>query len=183
MATLRTSGILVLIAVNLHLVGCGSGGVDGSAANAVTINELQSSNSVTIADPADGSYNDWFELYNSTDKDVDLTGYNLSDDSTNLKKFSFTTDAVVPAKGYLLMWADGTAEVTQGPLHVGFKLSATNGDRVIFSDPEGNVVDDVKIAVPPAADMAYERFPDGTGDFTWCSVPTPNATNGASCGK
>ena len=39
----------------------------------VVINELMAANSRTLADPQ-GDYDDWIELHNITDQDVDLTG-------------------------------------------------------------------------------------------------------------
>lgn len=175
-----TLGSLVLA---MLAAACSSGGSSGSSTTEVTINELQPSNTVTIADPADAKYNDWLEIYNSSDKEFDLAGYFLTDDSSDLKKFTFTTNAAVPAKGFLIVWADGVDQVTQGPLHAGFKLSASAGDRVILSDPDGYVVDDVPFTIPTVAESAYGRFPDGTGEFAWCSAPTPGTTNGAACAK
>jgi hypothetical protein len=162
--------------------GCGSEGSTGSDTDSVMvrINELQPSNQSTITDENDEA-DDWIELHNGGDADVDLSGYFLTDDSAELEKFTFTTEAIVPAGGRLLVWADGADQVTQGPLHVGFKLSASGGDRVMLTNPDGYVVDQITFDIPPGEQYSYARFPDGTGEFAWCAKATPKAANGSAC--
>jgi hypothetical protein len=169
------------LAFSLLPVACGSES-SGGADCPVRINEVQSSNTI-YKDPADDKAPDWIELYNTGTDSIDLNGYYLTDDSTALKKFKFTTDAVIAAGEVLQVWADGSTETSQGVLHVGFKLSATDGDRVIFTNPEGYIVDQVEFTVPPAQDYSFARFPDGTGDFAWCASATFNAVNGNACSK
>jgi hypothetical protein len=176
-----TVGVCAVLAVSLLSVACGSE-ANKSSDNPIRINELQSSNTV-FTDPADGKAPDWIELYNLSDEPVDLAGYFLTDDSAALNKFTFTTDAVIAGGGVLQLWADGADQVSQGPLHVGFKLSATDGDRIILLDSDSFIVDQVEFSAPPAQDQSYARFPDGTGDFAWCSAATFNALNGNACAK
>jgi hypothetical protein len=175
------AGIFSVLMVGL-LSGCGSDGSKGSDSDSISvrINELQPSNQTTITDENDEA-DDWIEFYNTGDTDVDLAGYFLSDDSADLEKFTFTTNAVVPAGGVLLVWADGVDQTTQGPLHVGFKLSASGGDRVMLTSPDGYVVDQITFDIPPGAQYSYGRFPDGTGEFEWCATATPKAANGNAC--
>ena len=47
-------------------------------AQQIFINEIMSSNGVTIPDE-DGDYSDWIEIYNDESTAVDLSGYGLSD--------------------------------------------------------------------------------------------------------
>jgi hypothetical protein len=176
-----TVGVCAVLAFSLLSVACGSE-TNKSSENPIRINELQSSNTV-FTDPADGKAPDWIELYNGGDEPVDLAGYFLTDDSADLNKFTFTTDAVIAGKGVLQLWADGADQVSQGALHVGFKLSATEGDRVILLDPDSFIVDQVEFSAPPTQDQSYARFPDGTGDFAWCSKATFNKVNGNACGS
>jgi hypothetical protein len=124
---------------------------------------------------------DWIEFYNTGKEDVDLAGYYLTDDSTNLKKFAFTTDAVVKAGGTLVVWAAGSSNTGRGALHAGFKLSATKDNLVTLSDPNGSTVDTVAFGASLAQNASYARLPDGTGDFAWCTMATPNAVNGKAC--
>src|SRR5678815_6098345 len=73
----------------------------------VVINEFQASNASTIADPGNGAFNDWLELYNVGNTAVDLTGWHLSD-SDNPDEWAFPVGTMIQAKGFLLIWADGS---------------------------------------------------------------------------
>lgn len=44
------------------------------------VNELMSSNQSYIVDVSDDKYEDWAELYNTTNQDIDLGGLYFSDD-------------------------------------------------------------------------------------------------------
>lgn len=71
----------------------------------VLINELMASNSSVIADE-DGDSSDWVELYNSSDQPVNLVGWGLSDNPSNLYKWIFPEVMLAPGE-YLLVWASG----------------------------------------------------------------------------
>src|SRR6185503_13398661 len=55
-----------------------------TAPYAIYINEWMADNESILADPADGDYEDWFELYNPNPVAVNLSGYYLSDSLTNI---------------------------------------------------------------------------------------------------
>lgn len=172
-----------LMTCGLIAVACGSEDSPRST-SPVRINELQSSGT-SYVDPFDNATTpDWIELYNTGAEDVDLAGYYLSDDSEDLTKFTFTTNATIAAAGVLVLVADGADQAEQGPLHVGFKLSGTTGDRVLLTDPDGYLVDEIQFGVPPDAtvDYSFSRIPDGTGVFEWCAAPTAGKVNGSACG-
>ncbi len=74
-----------------------------SYSQAVVINELMPLNGSTLAD-ADGDYSDWIELYNAGDKEVDLSGYGLTDNITVPFKWIFPTVTIRP-QDFLLVFA------------------------------------------------------------------------------
>jgi large repetitive protein len=147
----------------------------GSGPTALYVNEVQSSNKKTIADET-GKYPDWIEIYNAGKDTVDLKGYTLAD-SKNTHVIAGSLP--IKAGGYLLLWADKNSAL--GAAHLSFSLSGTNGDAAIIIDPEGNQVDSATFGASLAADDSYARYPDGTGEFSWCAIPTPGQTNGAAC--
>ncbi len=128
----------------------------------VVINEFMAVNSITAADQ-DGEYDDWIELYNLTDEEIDLTGYYLTDSRKNLSKWKFPAGTTITADGYLIVWAD-TDTLQQG-LHTNYKLSSL-GERVILLSPEVEILDKVEYDVQ-TSELAYARVPNGTGDFVW----------------
>jgi hypothetical protein len=74
-------------------------------AQSVLINEYMSANFTTIADE-DGEYSDWLELFNSSSSPIDLFGCKLSDDSTNLDRWTFPELTLSPSE-HLLIFASG----------------------------------------------------------------------------
>ncbi len=141
----------------------------------VVINELMANNTQSISDPQ-GEYDDWIELHNVSDKEVDLSGMYLSDSRKNLRKWAFPANTTIPAGGYLIVWADGD-DTDEPGLHANFKLSK-KGETVMLvdTDERGNqVLDWVKFG-KQKKDTAIGRYPDGTGDFKPLTM-TPGKKN------
>jgi hypothetical protein len=156
--------------------GTGTGTGTGTATTAkLIINELQPANTDTVTDES-GDADDWIEIHNPEATAVDLRGYSLSDSAN---KQVINGSLPVPAGGYVLIWADDSP--SQGSAHLGFKLSAKNGDTVTLSDPSGKPVDTVTFGAATDQNV-FARFPSGTGSFAWCTQASPGAANGAACG-
>lgn len=129
-------------------------------ADKISINEFMASNGGIITDD-NGDADDWIELFNLTNEDIDMTGYYISDKSDNPTKFIFEAGTIIPANGFLIVWADENK--SQGPLHANFKLSA-GGEEIILSDNDQNVLDHVVFG-EQTEDKSSARIPNGTGDF------------------
>ena len=177
------AGTLVLIGVACGSRDQSSGLIGVGGRNTpVRINELMPRNSFAWQDDH-GESDDWIELYNPDGTDVSLSGYFLSDNADSPYKARLTDAAIVPAKGFLVLTADNEPE--QGDLHLGFGLNA-DGEGVWLTTPDGRSVDSVTFG-SGASDSSYSRYPDGVdidkgGSWAWCSIPTPDALNGESCG-
>jgi len=145
------------------------------------INELLASNATGITDE-NGEYDDWFEIFNPNGFDVDLAGWYVSDDPSNPIRYRFdptAADAVVPANGWLLIWADN--QTAQGNLHTNFALSAS-GESVILTAPDGTTTVDRIDFGPQTADVSYGRATDGGTPWVFFTVPTPGASNNPTAG-
>ena len=128
-------------------------------AGGVVVNEFQASNSI-IQDPA-GETEDWIELFNRTAQDLPLGGLYLSDAVATPGQWRIPDGTVIPAGGYLIVWAD--EDEGQAGLHASFKLSA-GGEAVVLANPDLGVVDSV-VFPAQAANVSYARIPNGTGAF------------------
>jgi len=147
-------------------------------AGVVLINEWMADNASTIADPADEDYEDWFELFNPGTNAVNLEGFYLSDSITNRTQYRIPAGYVVPARGFLLVWADSESSQNRTnriDLHVNFKLGA-EGESIVLSSPEGAPIDSVSFGAQ-ASDVSEGRYPDGTGPSYTLPLPTPRAAN------
>jgi hypothetical protein len=143
----------------------------------VTINEFMAGNN-TIPDPADGDFDDWFELYNAGATPVDLSGYTLTDNLTNSTKFLIPPGTIVPEKGFLLVRADQETGQNQpgGELHVNFKLSLQGDDLGLFA-PDGSLVDGFTFGVQ-TNNISLGRYPDGAPPpLIFMEMPTPGTPN------
>jgi len=137
----------------------------------IIINEIMPKNT-QFGQDQNGEFDDWIELYNLADVDIDLSGYYLTDSKNNLTKWQFPDSTILNKNGYLVIWAD--EDTLQAGLHTNYKLSAL-GETVLLLTPDMNVIEDVKY---PATSLqkSYARVPNGTGDFSW-TTPTINAEN------
>ena len=139
----------------------------------IVINELMAVNS-TIAADQNGEYDDWIELYNLSSEKINISGYYLTDNKSNISKWKIPDGTSISGYGYLIIWAD--KDTTQAGLHANFKLSSL-GEKLVLSNPEKTLIDET---VYPAQDLelSYSRNPDGSGDFKWQN-PTFKRSNDA----
>jgi hypothetical protein len=148
-----------------------------AGSTSVVINELMANNENIIADPQ-GDFDDWIELRNVTDQEVDLTGRYLTDDPTNPRKWQFPERTTMSANGYLLVWADEDGSDTLG-LHANFKFEKS-GEEVLLIDSDGNlnaVLDSVTFG-PQETDRSFGRSPGNLAVFVTMQ-PTPGKANSA----
>lgn len=161
----------------LALIACGSGKA-GPGSLHLHLNEVVPSNHHSCSDET-GSAPDWIELYNDSDEDISLGGYVVADDTDGPGEAERLTDEViVPAGGVRVLWADDRPDL--GPTHLPFRLKATE-EKVIVYGPDDGMIDRADWS-DAETDVSFARFPDGTGVFVSCAVPTCNALNGAACG-
>ncbi|MDP5170531.1 MAG: CotH kinase family protein [Bacteroidia bacterium] len=126
----------------------------------IVINEFMASNDTTAAD-LDGEYDDWIEIYNNSSSAIDISGYRLSDDITDLSVFAFPSGTIIQPNTYIIVWAD--EDLTQSGFHADFKISAS-GETLYLTDASQTVID--SIAFPSQnTDETFGRFPNGTGAF------------------
>ncbi len=145
----------------------------------VVLNEFMAQNTTTLADPADGDFDDWIELHNPAASPVDLSGYFLSDNLDNRTQSILPPGTVIPAGGFLLVWADGEPgqnDPPNGRFHTSFSLSRT-GEQIGLFAPDGSTVDSLTFETQ-TTDVSQGRFPDGPdGDWLPMSSPTPGQPN------
>ena len=122
---------------------------------------------------------DWIELFNRSEQEVDLSGAYLSDDRDNLAKWSFPAGTTIPSRGFLIVWADENGKATAG-LHANFKLSK-EGEEIYLTDRHASdrsilvILDHVEFS-RQTTDVSYGRYPDGQGNWQPL-VPSPGKGN------
>ena len=138
------------------------------------INEFMASNATTICDSF-GSYSDWIELYNSTDTDMDISGFGISDNLSQPMKYRFPDGTTIAAKGYLVVFCSGNEGMQNGELHAPFGLRSY-GEDVVIANRAGRIIDSYSFK-NQETDVSMARIPDGTGEFQSNSQPSPGYPN------
>jgi len=144
------------------------------------LNEICASNSQYVDEFF--ASNDWIELYNDSHTPVNIGGMYISDSRNELRKHQIPDNnplkTTVPAKGYLILWADG--QPAKGTLHLNFSLSKTRAETLSLSqeiDGELHVIDSVRY-LPHIKGETFARFSyDSDGDWRLTSRPTFAAPN------
>ena len=161
-------------------------------ATPIKVNEVSAGNAIFIGDYY--KKNDWIELYNTTDTDLDAAGLFVSDDLDDPLKYQIPAGTVmntlVPAHGHLILWADKLEPITQ--LHTNFKLGNINKQRALVSSSAAFVEANANFfnAHPALKDFAdaltynlhngdqsVGRYPDGANSFYLMNRPTIEKTN------
>ena len=135
------------------------------------INEFMADNDNVVADPQ-GDYDDWIEIYNPIDMDIDLEGFFLTDDLADPAQWAFP-DTFIEAGGFILVWADD--DEGDAGLHTNFKLGAS-GEEIGLYSPSGETIDSIIFGEQPT-DTSYGRIPDGGETWQFMSLPTPGSAN------
>lgn len=140
-------------------------GVPSANLGEVVVNEFLANNTSVNMNEY-GQYEDWIELYNTTATPLNLFGLYLTDDYTIPTKFAFLQNTIIPANGYLIVWADQNAS-TASYVHANFKL-LTTGEKLMLSNSTGVVFDSISFGLQDT-NIAYGRCANGIGNFTTMS--------------
>ena len=135
----------------------------------LVINEVMNNNGSVFADE-EGNIYDWVELYNGSNKEINLNGYSLSDDE-NKDKWFFNNITIKP-KSYLIVYLSGD---TKDGLYANFKLSKNGGEKLILKDIHGKVIDMVE-TVKTNKNTSLARNLDGKWNIVKKATPGFNNT-------
>ena len=104
------------------------------------ISEFLADNSGALLADEDGQPSDWIEIQNVGNAAASIAGYHLSDDPTDLGKWTFPDESIAPG-AYLLVFASGKNRALAGSeLHTNFSLNAGGEDLALVTPDGGTVV-------------------------------------------
>ncbi|MCK4294420.1 MAG: lamin tail domain-containing protein, partial [Planctomycetes bacterium] len=123
---------------------------------------------------------DWIELYNTTDAQIDIGGWYLSDSNANLMKYRIADGTEIDSGQYLVFYKDANfGELSTDPgKMVGFALSE-NGGAVYLSSAEGDVLmgyreaEDFGASATGVSFGRYFKKSTGNYNFVAMSAATP----------
>lgn len=160
------------LAFCLSMVGAACAAPDGASVG-LFISEIVADNDGVWIDEA-GETEDVIELVNQGVRAVELAGYAIGERADRAVSLP---ELLVDPGETVVLFADG--EVSQGPRHLPFRLSAQGGGLRLWG-PLGEEADRAEYpALRP--NEAFARF-GAPGAFSVCRFATPGRPNGDSCG-
>ncbi len=141
---------------------------------AIQLNEVMPNNLSTVADEV-GEYNDWIELYNSGNLNVNLSPFYLTDEINNWNKWKLPALNLFQ-NDFKVIWADDQPQ--QGNSHTNFQISA-NGETIWLIRYESNAPRIVDAIYVPACivDESYGREMETSNEWIHFNPATPDAPN------
>ena len=148
-------------------------GDDSSPGGGIVINEIAATNSL-IEDPDFGDTSDWIELYNESDSEIQLAGYELSDRTDEPGEgWIFPGTISMPARSYLVVWADNRERIASD-IHANFALDAS-GEVVCLTTRAGQQT--CVTFEEQLENTSMARFTGDDGAFQTTYMTTPGSEN------
>jgi len=147
-----------------------------NAPHIAIISEFMADNTAGIKDE-DGSRQDWIEIFNPGLIEQNVAGWFLTDDPTNLTKWTFPAVVLQP-NSYTIVWASSKDRRDPArPLHTNFKLTSNAGGYLALSDPTTNIVSEFTNYPAQQSNVSYGRDRLDSSIVGFFTVPTPGAQN------
>ena len=127
---------------------------------------------------------DWFEVRNLLGQDIDIGGLHVTDDASEPTKWQFPAGTLVPANGYLVVFASGfdindSSLDLIGSLHTNFSLGTT-GDFLGITTFDGVLIDDLGDELPTQRTHITYGLNDDRSATGYFLEPTPGTANGGT---
>ncbi|MEM7383770.1 MAG: chitobiase/beta-hexosaminidase C-terminal domain-containing protein, partial [Verrucomicrobiota bacterium] len=138
------------------------------------ITEFMADNVSGILDQ-DSDASDWIEVLNPSSDQVSMSGWALTDDPENLKKWTFSSNARIPAGESIVVFASSKdrASLFAGELHTNFRLEGNNGYLALV-DPDGVVASEYVDYPKQHTNISYGRTGDSEGYYFPATPEEPN---------
>ena len=140
----------------------------------VFINEIAAAGTPYVDEQDDRE--DWIELYNANNFEVDLSGLYLTDNYGDLDLHKIPDGVTISANGFLTFFADSDEE--DGVLHTNFNLRSKGEEVALAMQLSTGLVILDSISFDDAPFMSsYGRQTDGASEWILFGAPTPDASN------
>lgn len=128
----------------------------------IRINEVCSHNQ-TVTYNRQGEFEDYVELYNFSDEEIDLTGFYITDSHGNSNKYVIK-DVVLGAGEYEIFYVNASNGV-----------AVSDGDVLYLSNSQGKILDSVEVPILDI-DKVY-AINEENGEWEMNKSPTPAMSN------
>ena len=150
------------------------------AGKGIIINEIMPNNVNTVIDEDYKFPEGWVELYNKTDRDIDIKGWYLSDKRTDLFLWKIPVKCVIPSHGYKIIYTDKIDTTSSEHIHANINMGNTNG-CLYLTRADGEVEDETQRYTDAPINHSYGRCPSDTSSWVWFEHATPLRANSDDC--
>lgn len=164
--------------IKLDLPSPGATNLINDTVGGLVINEFMAINTNSFANE-NGEFEDWIEIHNYSDNPVDVGGLFITDSLEDIYKsripLGHSDSTSIPPNGFLRLWADNQSELSL--LHIDLKLSGS-GEQLglVQMLKEPWIIDSLTFGIQTDG-LSFGRFPDGSANLDFFSVPTPATAN------
>lgn len=137
------------------------------------INEYMAENKYSLMD-GDGDRSDWVEIRNDGTEAIDLTGYYLTDDPEDPRKWPMPGVSLEGGQ-LMLIWLSGKDKNIDGEYHASFALG-TEDTKLLLVNENGQTVDEIDIEHLDGG-MSKGRNVDDHSQWLYYPIPTPGEEN------
>ena len=132
----------------------------------LSITELMPKN-ISSVKTNDAERYDWIEITNTSGETIDLGGYHISDDPSELCGYVLPS-VTIPPNGCVLLFASKLAKYEDGEIHTNFSLSC-GGETLFLMNPQGRL--DSVVEYPSLPDNYSFAYKDGGYAISAISSP------------
>lgn len=115
---------------------------------------------------------DWIEIYNTSDAEIDISGFGVYDKPD--AQFTFAAGTKIGPHSYFVIVCDKTLATAEPDKYANFGISS-GGETVYLVDAADAIIDEVDVPAMPLS-ISWARIPDG-GDVWQNSNPTKGMAN------
>ena len=149
------------------------------AAGSIVVNEILAHTDASVT-------GDWVEFYNTTDHDINISGWFLSDSSDAPQKYQVQPGTIIPAHGYIVFDQFTQFDLAGGPgVVTPFSFSELGGEKAVLASanvygvPDGFKASQNVDATNREAILGRTILSDGSAVFTQLLSATKGLPNAA----
>ncbi len=110
--------------------------------------------------PTPSSGNDWVELYNPSQNDIDISGWILDDEGTSSDMLKIPDNTIIAKQSFKLFYVSNRLNKSGDTIYL--KNGASEIDKYQYNSTD--------------TDVSFGRYPDAGSNWNTCS-PTPESAN------
>lgn len=153
-----------------------------AASRGIIINEIMPNNVNAVIDEDYKFPEGWVELHNTTDHDIDIQGWYLSDKPSDPFLWKIPAQCVIPSRGYRIIYTDKVDTTLPGHIHAAINMDNVNGSLYLTRD-DGEAEDETPRYTDAPINHSFGRCQSDASSWVWFEHATPMLPNSDDCAE